>query len=225
MCGRYTLRNPAALAEAFELEALPALAPRYNIAPSQEVPIIRFTPTGRRLELARWGLIPAWAREPAGGYATINARAETVDTKPSFRGPFRRQRCIVPADGFYEWQAAGGVKIPHYIVRPDGAPFALAGLWDRWQGPQGEVLSCTVIVTAANRFMRRLHERMPLILAPEDYARWLDPDNRDSAGLKRLLAPAPEDLLIAWPVSRRVNDPRHDAPDCIQPVSGERRHP
>lgn len=219
MCGRYTLKNPDALKEAFQLEALPALAPRYNIAPSQDVPIIRLLPAGRRLELARWGLIPSWAKEADGGYSTINARAETVDTKPTFRAPFRRHRCLIPADGFYEWHEEGGIKIPHHIGRRDGAPFALAGLWDLWHGPQGELLSCTIIVTDANRFMRRLHERMPVILAPQDYDRWLDPDNQDSTALKQLLVPAPEDLLTEWPVSRKVNNPRHDAPDCAEPAA------
>jgi len=218
MCGRFALKNPKALKEAFNLEEQPELAPRYNIAPSQDVAIIRFSPAGRRLDLARWGLIPSWAKDAAGGYSTINARAETVDSKPTFRAPFKRHRCLIPADGFYEWQEQGGIKIPHHIGRKDGAPFALAGLWDVWHGPQGDVLSCSIIVTAANQFMRRLHERMPVILDPQDYERWLDPTNLDTAGLKRLLAPAPEDWLAEWPVSRKLNNPQHEGPECAEPL-------
>ena len=218
MCGRFAIKNPSAVKEAFQLEDMPALAPRYNIAPSQDTAIIRVTDAGRQLELARWGLIPAWAKESKGGYATINARAETVDSKPTYRGPCKRQRCIIPADGFYEWHTQDGIKIPHHIGRPDGAPFALAGLWDRWQGPQGAILSCSIIVTTANQFMQRLHERMPVILAPQDYAAWLDPENQNTQALKQLLLPAPEDWLSAWPVSRALNNPQHDAPDCAAAV-------
>jgi len=154
MCGRFALKNPPALKAAFDLNEMPELPPRYNIAPSQDITIIRADPDGRHLSLAHWGLIPAWAKAADSGYSTINARAETVDTKPSFRTPFKRHRCIIPADGFYEWHEEGGIKIPHHIGRKDGAPFALAGLWDRWKGPQGEVTSCTIIVTEANAFMK-----------------------------------------------------------------------
>lgn len=216
MCGRYALKHPTALKDAFQLDAMPELAPRYNIAPSQSVPIIRFSPAGRRLDLARWGLIPSWAKDAESGYSTINARAETVDTKPTFRGPFKRHRCIIPADGFYEWHLEAGVRIPHHIGRKDGAPFALAGLWDRWQGPQGDVLSCAIIVTEANQFMRQLHDRMPVILGAQDYERWLDPDNQNTTELKRLLTPAPEDWLTEWPVSRKLNNPQHEGPDCAE---------
>lgn len=219
MCGRFALKNPKAVKQAFDLEAAPELAPRYNIAPSQDIPIIRFSPAGRRLDLARWGLIPSWAKDMAGGYSTINARAETVDTKPTFRTPFKRHRCLIPADGFYEWHEQGGVKIPHHIGRKDGAPFALAGLWDVWHGPDGDLLSCSIIVTAANQFMRRLHERMPVILAPQDYARWLDPANQDTLSLKQLLTPAPEDWLTEWPVSRKLNNPQHEGADCAEPLT------
>jgi putative SOS response-associated peptidase YedK len=216
MCGRFALKNPRAVKAAFDLKDMPELPPRYNIAPSQDIAIIRADPDGRHLSLAHWGLIPVWAKAADSGYSTINARAETVDTKPSFRAPFKRHRCIIPADGFYEWHEEGGIKIPHHIGRKDGVPFALAGLWDRWKGPQGEVTSCTIIVTGANAFMKPLHDRMPVILAPQDYARWLDPDNHDTASLKQLLAPAPEDWLAEWPVSRALNNPRHEGPDCAE---------
>ena len=219
MCGRYALKNPEALKAAFELASLPELPPRYNIAPTQDIAIIRADTSGRHLSLANWGLIPSWAKSADSGYSTINARAETVDTKPSFRAPFKRHRCIIPADGFYEWHEEGGIKIPHHIGRTDGAPFALAGLWDVWKGPEGEVISCTIIVTEANAFMKRLHERMPVILAPADYARWLDPDNHDTASLKPLLAPAAEEGFTEWPVSRELNNPRHEGQACAAVVA------
>lgn len=219
MCGRFALKNPQAIKAAFDLVDMPELPPRYNIAPTQDIAIIRAEPAGRHLSLAHWGLIPAWAKEAGSGYSTINARAETVDTKPSFRAPFKRHRCIIPADGFYEWHEEGGIKIPHHIGRTDGAPFALAGLWDVWKVPQGEVTSCTIIVTEANRFIKPLHDRMPVILAPQDYARWLDPNNHDTANLKQLLAPAPEDWLTEWPVRRALNNPQHEGPDCAEPAA------
>jgi len=218
MCGRFALKNPQALKAAFDLADMTELPPRYNIAPTQDIAIIRADTSGRNLSLAHWGLIPSWAKSADSGYSTINARAETVDTKPSFRAPFKRHRCIIPADGFYEWHEEGGIKIPHHIGRTDGAPFALAGLWDVWKGPEGDVTSCTIIVTEANAFMKRLHERMPVILAPADYARWLDPDNHDTASLKPLLAPAPEEGFTEWPVSRALNNPRHEGPACAAAV-------
>ena len=218
MCGRFALKNPQALKAAFDLKDMPDLPPRYNIAPSQDIAIIRFSPTGRHLSLAHWGLIPSWAKETDGGYSTINARAETVDTKPTFRAPFKRHRCLIPADGFYEWHEEGGIKRPHHIGMKDGSPFALAGLWDVWKGPQGDVTSCTIIVTEANQFMKPLHDRMPVILDPRDHERWLDPDNQDTANLKALLSPAPEDWLTEWPVSRQLNNPRHEGPDCSAPT-------
>lgn len=219
MCGRFALKNPQAVKAAFDLAEMPDLPPRFNIAPSQDIAIIRAGPDGRHLSLAHWGLIPSWARSADSGYSTINARAETVDTKPSFRAPFKRHRCLIPADGFYEWHAEGGVKIPHHIGRTDGAPFALAGLWDVWKGPDGEVTSCTIIVTSANAFMQSLHDRMPVILAPGDYTQWLDPDNHDTAALKQLLVPAPDEGLAEWPVSRQLNNPRHEGPECAEPLS------
>lgn len=220
MCGRFALKNPEALKAAFDLKEMPDLPPRYNIAPSQDIAIIRADASGRHLSLAHWGLIPSWAKEAGSGYSTINARAETVDTKPTFRAPFKRHRCIIPTDGFYEWREQGGMKIPHHIGMKDGSPFALAGLWDIWKGPQGDVTSCTIIVTGANQFMKPLHDRMPVILNPHDYERWLDSGNEDTVGLKTLLIPAPEDWLTEWEVSRGLNNPRHEGPDCATPVAG-----
>jgi putative SOS response-associated peptidase YedK len=219
MCGRFALKNPKALKEAFDLAEEPNLKPRYNIAPTQDIAIIRFSPAGRRLSMAFWGLIPSWAKEGDRSYSTINARAETVDTKPAFRHPFKYHRCLIPADGFYEWHEEGGNKRPHHIGRKDCAPFAMAGLWDIWNGPQGEVFSCSIIVTDSNLFMKRLHDRMPVILDPKGYDVWLDPDNHDTASLKKLLVPAPEDLLTEWEVSRELNNPRHEGAGCAMPLA------
>ena len=207
MCGRFALKNPQALKAAFDLDEIPDIKPRYNIAPTQDIAIIRFSPAGRKLSMAHWGLIPSWAKESGKSYSTINARAETVDTKPTFRAPFKHYRCLIPADGFYEWHEEGGIKQPHHIGRKDGALFAMAGLWDVWRGPEGEVLSCTIIVTDANPFMKKLHDRMPVILDPKDYEQWLDPDNKDTAKLKQLLVPETGDGLTEWPVSHALNNP------------------
>jgi len=218
MCGRFALKHPKALKAAFDLAEEPDLKPRYNIAPTQDIAIIRFSPAGRRLSMAFWGLIPSWSRESDRSYSTINARAETVDTKPAFRHPLKFHRCLIPADGFYEWHEEGGIKRPHHIGRMDGEPFAMAGLWDIWKSPQGDVLSCSIIVTDANQFMKRLHDRMPVILDPRDYDAWLDPENHDTAGLKRLLVPAPEGLLTEWEVSRELNNPRHEGAGCAAQI-------
>ena len=167
----------------------------------------------------RWGLIPAWAPEPRTGYSTINARAETVAEKPTYRQAFRRRRCLIPADGFYEWQSIGKGKQPYGIAPADGAPFALAGLWERWER-DGQVLeSCTILVTQANALLAPLHDRMPVILDPADEARWLDPALTDPAALRPLLVPCPPERLRLWPVSSAVNDPRHEGPDLIAPVA------
>jgi putative SOS response-associated peptidase YedK len=221
MCGRFALKNPQAIKAAFEVGELPDdLTPRYNIAPSQDIAIIRFSPSGRQLTMARWGLIPSWTKELNTKYSTINARADTVDTKPTYRVPFKHHRCLIPADGFYEWKEEGGIKRPHHIGMKDGRPFAMAGLWDVWKGPEGDVLSCSIIVTEANPFMQQLHDRMPVILQPTDYEQWLDPDNQDTVRLKQLLIPATGDTLTEWPVSRMLNNPRNEGPQCAEPQEG-----
>lgn len=219
MCGRFALKNPAAVRAAFDVAVMPAMPPRYNIASAQDVLIIRAEPRGRAAVLSHWGLIPWWAADARGAYSTINARAETVDVKPAFRDAFRQQRCLVPADGFYEWRLENGVKVPHHVGRPDGAPFALAGLWDLWRGPEGEVLSCAIIVADANALVRPLHNRMPVVIAPGDYARWLDPDYRDTASLKALLVPAPDDFFVERPASPALNNPRNEWPQFADEAS------
>ncbi len=221
MCGRYTLTaTPAAVAEHFGLETLPDVEARYNVAPGQPVPVVRAAVDGsRRLERRRWGLVPGWAADPGIRARLINARRETVATKPAFRDAFRRRRCLVPADGFFEWSAQRGARQPHHIHLPDAGVFAFAGLYERWRpGEPGEALdTCTILTAAANDRVRGLHDRMPVILAPDAYAGWLDPGLEDAAELERLLdsAAGPCGELVHRPVALRVNDARRDAPDCL----------
>lgn len=220
MCGRFSLAAlPDTLASHFGLAAVPALAPRYNIAPSQDIAVVRQGAAGRECSLLRWGLVPAWSKEPKTKYSTINARAETVAEKPAYRAAFRQRRCLIPTTGFYEWQQRGDTKIPHYIRLQGGGLFAFAGLWEHWQHEDRSLDSCALIVTAANTLMAPIHARMPVILAPEQYATWLDPANTDRQQLTAMLVPYPADAMEAWPVSRRVNNPRHDSADCLEPAA------
>lgn len=219
MCGRFNLRTPASeLARLFGLIRAAELRPRYNIAPMQMVAAIRQADDGRELTLLQWGLIPSWADDPKIGNRLINARAETVASKPAFRSAFKHRRCLIPADGFYEWKQTGrGVKQPFHIARRDGMPLALAGLWERWhQGDAAAIESCTIITTDANESLRELHDRMPVIIEPGDYARWLDPHEQPAEALLPLLAPCAPQVLEFYPVSRVVNNPRYDGPDCLQ---------
>jgi putative SOS response-associated peptidase YedK len=222
MCGRYLLTaSKEGLASWFGFTGGPAVQARYNIAPSQSIPVVRLTPEGKERELAflRWGLIPAWAKDLSFGARTINARSETIADKPAFRTAFRRQRCLIPADGFYEWKKAGKNKQP-YVIRPaDGHPLSFAGLWDRWQSPEGEVLeTATIITTAANEVLRPLHERMPAILPREHYALWLDPQQQKD-NLLQLLMPYPDRLLTLYPVTPWVSDAHHEGERCLEPAT------
>lgn len=217
MCGRFTLAAPAEqVAAQFQLAELPELAPRYNIAPTQQVAAVRSSESGRELALLRWGLVPSWAKDRSVGAKMINARAETAAEKPAFRSAMRQRRCIIPADGFYEWQAQADGKQPFYIRLTDGGSFGLAGLWEQWKSPDGEWLhTCTILTTTANALMQPLHDRMPVILPPEAYALWLDPALRDPEPLHALLAPYPADLMVAGPVSKAVNKVSNDGPSLI----------
>ena len=253
MCGRFTLRTPATvLIEHFDLDVrddrqLALFEPRYNIAPTQEIIVIRADPAGgrRTADTMRWGLVPSWSKEMPSGPPMINARGETLADKPTFRAAYRCRRCLIPADGFYEWQqpAGGGrgKKQPFYIHRRDGQPFAFAGLWERWKrepspGPslqgrgrdvpslQGRgneepltIESCTIVTTAAADALRELHDRMPVILAPGDYALWLDCSIDEPARLQHLLQPSGTEELVAEPVSTHVNRVANDDPRCIAP--------
>ncbi|HLJ62860.1 MAG TPA: SOS response-associated peptidase [Stellaceae bacterium] len=229
MCGRYLLTTPAeALRQLFDFIEQPNLGPRYNIAPTSVAPVIRQRrePKGERtLAPLRWGLVPVWAESVSLGAPLINARAETLTEKPAFRTAFRRRRCLVPADGFYEWKEEGGTtRQPYVISRIDSAPIAFAGLWERWmdKAKNQPLDSFTIITTSANDLLRPLHERMPVILAPESWARWLDPES-EAAPLTALLVPAPNEGLRYAPVDRRVNSVRNDAPDLLRPVGPEVR--
>jgi putative SOS response-associated peptidase YedK len=218
MCGRYLLTSPVdLLRQLFRFLERPNLGPRYNIAPTQEVPIVRLSREGDRRELiqVRWGLVPYWADDTKIGNRMINARAETIERTPAFREAYQRRRCLVPADGFYEWRKDGKQKQPLLIRRRDQAPFAFAGLWERWRQPDGQVLrSCTIATCPPNALLADIHNRMPVILAAEDHDRWLDPAAGDG---KALLRPCPADWLEALEVSPRVNSPANDDPECLAP--------
>ena len=217
MCGRYTLTTPAeAVNKFFGLAPGPNLAPRYNIAPSQDVLAVRNTDSGgRAFASLRWGLIPSWSKDPATGHRTINARAETVAEKPSFRAAYRKRRCLIAADGFYEWQkqkAGTRAKQPYWIAMADQGPFAFAGLWEHWQAPDGEnIESCTIVTCPANDLVKPIHDRMPVILAPGDIELWID----TGANPADLLKPFSAAAMMARPVSTHVNSPANDDPNCI----------
>ena len=221
MCGRFTLTTDLQeVAERFCVTPPPTadFPPCFNIAPSQSVIVIG-DDGQRKLRSMQWGLIPHWAKDPALGNRMINARAETLAEKPSFCEALKKRRCLIPADGFYEWQKVGKVKQPMRIVLKSRAPFGLAGLWDRWISPEKkEVLTCTIITTAANELIREIHDRMPVLLQQDDEARWLDPGLTDPVQLLQLLKPYPSELMEYYPVSRQVNSPRVDLPSNIEPL-------
>ncbi|MGE0641803.1 MAG: SOS response-associated peptidase [Thermoanaerobaculia bacterium] len=228
MCGRYFLTTPGeVLAELFETPAPPeevalAIRPRFNIAPSQEVPIVRATATGtRELSLVRWGLVPHWAKDPAIGNRLINARSESVAGKPSFRDSFRKRRCLVPADGYFEWQNVGGAKQPWAFRLKSAEPMALAGIWSAWNDPQGGGLleSCAILTTAPNELAATVHDRMPVILPAARRGDWLDAATPGEA-LAGFLAALPATEMLAYPVGRKVGNPRNDSPELIEPLPG-----
>jgi putative SOS response-associated peptidase YedK len=223
MCGRFTLEaDPDELHQMVpNLAIREGLVPHYNIAPTQPVAVIP-NDGKNQLDFFVWGLIPSWAKDPEIGSRLINARAETLTEKPAFRAAFRRRRCLIPASGFYEWQAVPGrkSKIPMYIRLKSGLPFALAGLWESWNSPDGSnILSCTIITTQPNELMQPIHSRMPVILPREAYALWLEPGEADPLHLQALLRPYPAQEMQAYPVSTLVNSPANDTPACIVPAS------
>jgi len=223
MCGRFTLTaDPSQLRAIFPELAVPKeLAPRYNIAPSQPVAVIP-NDGKNQLDFFVWGLIPSWANDPKIGNRMINARAETLAEKPSFRAAYRRRRCLIPADGFYEWKKEAGqkAKTPMYIHMKTGEPFGLAGLWESWHAPDGSnVLSCTIITTQPNDLVKDIHNRMPVILPQAAHALWLDPGELDPSQLQDLLAPYPASEMSAYPVSTQVNNPANDLAACIDPIA------
>jgi putative SOS response-associated peptidase YedK len=217
MCGRFALPNPEELEGHFSVKKNPDLAPRYNIAPSQDIAVIRLIPqtSSREIAILRWGLIPFWAKEKKIGYKMINARAESVTDKPAFRAAFKYRRCLIPATGFFEWSHKNKTKQPYFIRLKDTNILAFAGLWEHWVGKDGEVIdSCTVITTNANEAVKNIHDRMPVIIEPEQYDRWLDP-GADEKNLSTLFAPFPDKKILAYPVGIEVNNPKNDSPNCL----------
>lgn len=231
MCGRYSITSPTeAIQRVFQVPERPNLPARYNVAPAQDVPAVRLDDAGdgrRHLVMLRWGLIPFWADTPSIGSRMINARSGSAAEKPAFREAFRRRRCLLVADGFYEWQAPrekGGRKQPYYITLSSGEPFGFAGLWERWRDPSGQsvIESCTVLTTEANARLRQIHPRMPVMLTPDAFAAWLDPDGQ-VPDLQQLLQPCPSEAVTAYPISTKVNAVANDGPELIEPLqdSGE----
>ena len=224
MCGRFSLTyTDQDLLEYFQLARGLDLEPRYNIAPSQPVAAVRVEEGERRLVLLRWGLIPFWANDPKVGYKMINARAETAHKTPAFRAAFRGRRCLIPASGYYEWDKKGGSRQPYHILRADGQPMALAGLWEHWEGEEGKTVieSCTILTTAASEPVARLHDRMPVILEPEDFYLWLDRGEQRVERLRELLEPAAPGVLNMVPVSPYVNKATNEGERCIEPAGPE----
>ena len=222
MCGRFTLSASGdSLAELFNLDHVPGLRPRYNIAPAQEIAAVRLAPQGtREVAMLRWGLVPSWAKDASIGSRMINARSETAAEKPAFRTSFRHRRCLVPADGFYEWAKTGAKKQPYLFRRGDGRPFAIAALWESWADPDGHSLeTCTLLTTGANRLVAGIHPRMPVIVDPMNFNHWLSPPNHDPRFLQPLLRPYGETEMIGFPVSSAVNRSDNDSPQCTVPLS------
>jgi putative SOS response-associated peptidase YedK len=219
MCGRYAFFSPAeAVRRVFALDDVPEIEPRYNVAPTQDVPAVRAGEVGARaFAMLHWGLVPKWAKEKAIGNRMINARSESLAEKPSFRDAFKKRRCLVLADGWYEWQVAPGGKQPWFIRMKDARPFAFAGLWERWKDPASgaQLESCTIVTTDAAESVRKIHERMPVVLAEADWDRWLDTAFSDTDKLSELLRPYDPKSLEAWKVGREVNAPKNQGPELI----------
>jgi putative SOS response-associated peptidase YedK len=218
MCGRYVLNStPAELVTRFGLDECADFSSRYNIPPGTDIPVIRQSPEGKRvLHMLRWGLVPHWAKDPNIGAKLNNARGETVAEKPSFRDAFKRRRCLIPANGFYEWKAEGKVKQPYYISLRSGETLAMGGLWESWKAPDGSILrTACIITTAPNEVMEPIHDRMPVIVAPENWQSWLNGMPEEVAGM---VTPYRDDALQAWPVSRRVSKTQEDDAGLIEPI-------
>jgi len=221
MCGRFVLTSTTdQIQQSFGVSDIPHVGARYNIAPTQDILVIRQNGGGSRYAgMLRWGLIPHWAKDPAIGNKMINARSETAHEKPSFRNPIRYHRCLIPASGFVEWSQENGSKQPWYIYRKDGAPLAFAGIWDSWKGAEGTIESCSILTTSANSLIAKIHDRMPVILSASEYDQWLDRQITEKKQLEALYAPFPSDLLEAIPISKNINNPRLDSPVCLEPLS------
>jgi putative SOS response-associated peptidase YedK len=220
MCGRYVITSsPEAIRALFRYLEQPNFPPRYNVAPTQPVPVVRIDAGTRTFALMRWGLIPGWIKDPRNFSLLINARGETVNAKPAFRNAMQRRRCLFPADGFYEWKADGERRRPYFIRPRNGGPIAFAGLWETWMGPNGEeVDTACIVTTTANRALAPIYDRMPVVIAPEAFDLWLDSARVDAATAAALVAPAPEKLFEAYEVSTAVNRTANDSATLIEPV-------
>ena len=226
MCGRFAQISPSSeLENIFEVTGTFELPPRYNIAPSQDVAVVRLIDQQRQLSSLRWGLIPAWAKDATIGYKMFNARSETAHEKPSFRAAFKSRRCLVPASGFYEWDKVGKTKQPYYISRRDQQPLAFAGLWEEWTDrSSGEIIStCTILTTTATQEISRIHDRMPVILEPDVFDLWLDPTRQRHEELASLFEPQREDILQMTAVSTYVNKAGNEGSECVESVQGGKR--
>jgi putative SOS response-associated peptidase YedK len=224
MCGRYTVTSaPEALRALFRYEEQPNFPSRYNVAPTQPIAVVRLFEGKRQFALMRWGLLPSWVKDPKAFSLIVNARGESVIDKPAFRAAMKYRRCLIPADGFYEWRATdGGRKQPFYVHAKSGEPLAFAGLWETWTGPNGEELdTATIVTTRANRTLSPIHDRMPVIVPPEAFDLWLDGAHADAKTAEALIAPAPDDLLEAYPVSTAVNRTANDNPKLLDLFAGE----
>jgi len=221
MCGRFAQRTPAkTLAREFQVGEIPDIEPRYNIAPTQDILNIRQADEGSEAALLKWGLVPSWAKDVSIGAKLINARSETITEKPSFREAFKRRRCIIPSDGFYEWQRSGGRKQPYFFLMRDEHPFGFAGLWEKWRDADGQALeTCTILTTEANEVLRPVHDRMPVILHPDDYELWLGEDARELDLVKEILRPYPGKEMVGYKVSTSINNPYNQGAELIKPMA------
>lgn len=221
MCGRYQITTaPEAIRRLFRYAEQPNFPPRYNVAPTQPIPIVRMTDGARHFALVRWGLIPSWVKDPKAFTLLINARGESVNDKPAFRNAMRYRRCLIPADGFYEWKRDGAVPRPYHVRLKGGGPFAFAGLWESWSGPNGEEVETAAIVTTdANSALRPIHERMPVMLEEDAYDLWLDCRNVDAMTASALIAPIRDERIEAYEISPAVNKVANDGSDLIEPYT------
>ena len=222
MCGRYTLTHPDKLKQRFGTNNQLEISPNFNAAPGQTMPVIVADGKENTIQTMKWGLVPSWAKDPKIGFRMINARSEGIETKPSFRHAFKKQRCLVPADGFYEWEKAETGKIPQYIRLRQGSLFAFAGLWEYWQQPDGSPLhTYTIITTEPNVTVKPIHDRMPVILNPDREDDWLNPDNQDPEFLRTLLKPYPANQMESYPVSTDVNTVANNDGRLIEPINSK----
>ena len=218
MCNRFTIRVPSVvLMRQFGFPSAVDLPPRYNVAPNTQIPVIRQVGPQRQLTMMKWGLVPAWSPEPKTKFSTFNAKSEEAAQKPTYRAAMKSRHCLIPADGFYDWQEIDGLKYPHYFQLRDQSVFAFAGLWEKWSKGDPPLESCTILTTRPNALLEHIgHNRMPVILSPNDYAAWLDPANTDAESLRYLFEPYPADQMMEREVSRYVNKPGNEGPQCLE---------